>query len=175
MTPDNTEPELGRDLSHSKRLGNNRSRRRPAVWIGFLLLGAIAGSANALPREQPTVDALKAMISAASVRDKPHLCIELAQMQLAEADKQYAAADSQKAQADLTDVATYSELARDYAIESHKYQKQSEIAVRLMARKLNDLLHSVGHDDQAPIKDALGRLERVRDDLLASMFKKGVK
>jgi len=135
----------------------------------------LAASVNALPREEPTVESLKTKISSASVGEKPHLCIEIAQMQLAEADKLYAASDVDKAQTALTDVVTYSELARDYAIQSHKYQKQSEIAVRGMTRKLTDILHSLGHQDQAAVKDAVTRLQQVRDDLLSAMFKKGAK
>ncbi len=44
-----------------------------------------------------------------------------------------------------------------------------------MTRKLTDILHTLGHDDQAPVQDALNRLQRVRDDLLAAMFPKGKK
>ncbi len=89
--------------------------------------------------------------------------------------KIYAASDFEKGQAALADVVAYSELARDYAIQSHKYQKQIEIAVRAMARKLTELMHSLGHDDQAPVQDAINRLQRVRDDLLMAMFPKGAK
>lgn len=96
-------------------------------------------------------------------------------MQLSEADKLYAAGDMEKAQTALTDVVAYSELARDYSIQSHKYQKQSEIAVRGMTRKLTDILHTLGQPDQGAIKDAVARLNQVRDDLLTSMFKKGAK
>jgi ferredoxin-NADP reductase len=66
-------------------------------------------------------------------------------------------------------------LARDYSIQSHKYQKQTEIAVRVMTRKLTEVLHVLAHDDQAPVRDAINHLQRVRDDLLAVMFKKGAK
>jgi hypothetical protein len=135
----------------------------------------LAATVRALPRDEPTIDNLKARISSASVGEKPHLCIEVAQLQLAEADKLYATSDVDKAQTALTDVVTYSELARDYAIQSHKYQKQSEIAVRGMTRKLTDILHSLGHQDQAAVKDAVTRLQQVRDDLLNAMFKKGAK
>ena len=69
----------------------------------------------------------------------------------------------------------YSELARDYAIQSHKYEKQAEIAVRAMTRKLNDILHVLARDEQAPVRDAINRLQRVRDDLLFAMFPKGAK
>ncbi len=97
------------------------------------------------------------------------------QKQEAEADKLYAAGDYEKGQAALTDVVTYSELGRDYAVQSHKYQKQSEIAARTIIRKLTDLLHSLGHDDRPPVEDAINHLQRVRDDLLMSMFPKGAK
>ena len=135
----------------------------------------LAAPVSALPREEPTVESLKAKISSAGVGEKPHLCIEVAQLQLVEADKLYAASDVDKAQTALTDVVTYSELARDYAIQSRKYQKQSEIAVRAMTRKLTDILHSLGHQDQVAVKDAVTRLQQVRDDLLNAMFKKGAK
>jgi 20S proteasome alpha/beta subunit len=75
----------------------------------------------------------------------------------------------------LADVVAYAELARDYSIQSHKYQKQTEIAARSMTRKLTDLLHSLGQQDQPPVRDAINRLQRVRDDLLIAMFPKGAR
>jgi len=124
---------------------------------------------------EPTIEELKARVSSAGIGDRPHLCVQIAQRQLAEADKDFTAAEIEKAQAPLVDVVAYSELARDYAIQSHKYEKQTEIAVRGMTRKLTDVLHTLPHDDQAPLQDAINRLQRVRDDLLAAMFKKGGK
>ena len=148
-------------------------RYRFPVW-GTLIPLALAAVVMARSNE-PTVEELKARIASTSVRDRPHLCVEIAQKQLSEADKLYAASDFDKGQAALTDVVAYSELARDYAIQSHKYQKQTEIATRNMTRKLNDMLHSLGGPDQAPVRDAINRLQRVRDDLLAAMFPKGAK
>jgi len=138
------------------------------VWLGL-------ATAPALPSNDLTVEDLKGKLASTSLGDRPHLCVQIAQKQLAEADKQYAASDFEKGQAALVDVVAYSELARDYAIQSHKYQKQSEIAVRTMARKLTELMHSLGQDDQVPVRDAINRLQRVRDDLLMAMFPKGAK
>ena len=145
------------------------------AWGTVALLALVAVMARAVPRNEPTVDELKARLSSLSIGDRPHLCVQIAKKQLAEADKFYVAADIEKGQAALTDVVAYSELARDYAIQSHKYQKQSEIAVRVMTRKLTEILHSLGHDDQAPVQDAINRMQRVRDDLLKTMFPKGAK
>jgi hypothetical protein len=146
------------------------------MWGAVTLIALLAAvTAYAASNNDLSVEQLKAKLSSTSVGDRPHLCVQIAQKQLAEADKQYAAADFEKGEAALTDVVAYSELARDYAIQSHKYQKQSEIAVRTMARKLTELMHSLGHEDQAPVRDAVNRLQRVRDDLLMAMFPKGAK
>jgi hypothetical protein len=141
----------------------------------FALIAAAAAAAAPTPTADPAVEALKARVSSASIGDRPHLCVQIAARQLAEADKLYATSDVEKGQAALTDVVAYSELARDYAIQSHKYQKQTEIAARTMTRKLNDILHSLGQADRAPVQDAINRLQRVRDDLLIAMFPKGKK
>ena len=125
--------------------------------------------------EEPTVEDLKARLTAATIPDRPHICIEIAKKQAASSDKLYAANDFDQAQIALNDVVAYSELARDYAIQSHKYQKQTEIAVREFARKLGDLMRTLPQDDKPPVQDAINRLQKIRDDLLAAMFPKGVK
>ena len=129
--------------------------------------------ARAAPKEEPTLEQLKASVTTAKVADKAKLCLQIAEKQLNESDRLYAASDYEKAQTALMDMVTYAELARDYAIQSHKYEKQTEIAARGMTRKLNEILHSVGRNDQPPLEDAINRLERVRDDLQSAMFKKG--
>lgn len=140
-----------------------------------LRLIIILVAASAIARTDPTVEELKARVSAANVAEKAKICLEIAEKQLTETDKEYTADNIEKAQTSLVDVVSYSELARDYSIQSHKHQKQTEIAIRSMTRKLNDLLHVVGREEQGPLKDAISHLERVRDDLLVAMFPKGAK
>ena len=146
------------------------SRGLGSILLLVLFVGTVASA-----RTEPTVEELKARVSSANVGDKAKICLEIAEKQLNAADKLYTADDMEKAQASLTDVVAFSELARDYSIQSHKHQKQTEIAIRSMTRKLNDLAHVVSRDDQGPLKDAIQHLERVRDDLLAAMFPKGAK
>ena len=150
------------------------SRLRLLLSNVFLLAIVLAGI-TATARTEPTVEELKARVSSAHVGDKAKICVEIAEKQLVATDKLYAADDMEKAQVSLTDVVAFSELARDYSIQSHKHQKQIEISIRSMTRKLNDLLHVVGHEEQGPVKEAIKHLERVRDDLLLAMFPKGAK
>jgi len=150
------------------------SRRSGFRWR-VLALVCLLAAAVAHARSDVTVEELKARVSSAPVAEKAKLCVEIAEKELAATDKLYAADDLDKAQAALTDVIAYAELARDYSIQSHKYQKQAEIAMRSMARKLTDLLHVLSQDEQAPVKQAINQLDRIRDDLLAAMFPKGAK
>jgi len=121
---------------------------------------------------EPSVEDLKARVANALIADRPALCIHISERQVGEADRLYVAGDSEKAQVALADVIAYSELARDYAIQAHKHEKQSEIAIRKMARKLADVKHTVSHEDQEQIQHTIDRLQQIRDDLLAAMFPK---
>jgi hypothetical protein len=148
--------------------------------LGYLRSAAVAALlalflASPMAAKEQTLEELKARVSSASVGDRPQLCLQIAERQLDSADKLFTAFDSEKAQSALTDVVTFSELARDYSLQSHKHQKQTEIAVRKMTRKLNDLKHLVSRDEQAAVQNAIDRLQRVRDDLLLAMFPKGQK
>jgi hypothetical protein len=134
-----------------------------------------AAPVNVVLSNEPTIEELKARLPSTGIGDRPHLCVEIAQKQLAETDRLYAADQVEQGQSALADAMSYMEQARDYAIQSHKYQKQTEIAARTMTRKLNDLLHTLGHEDQAPVQAAITRLQKVRDDLLKAMFPKGAK
>jgi hypothetical protein len=143
--------------------------------VGLIALAAwcAASPAAASPAKDSTVDELKARLVSAPAGDRPRLCIEIAERQLGSANKLYADGLSEKGEAALTDVAVFAESARDNSIQSNKHLKQTEIAVRMMAHKLNDLKHTVTHDEQSAVQNTIDRLQRVRDDLLAAMFHKG--
>ena len=150
----------------------SRLWRAAAAGLVFTLLGASGAETR---RDEPTVDELKLRVANASVADRPPLCLRISERQLAAAVKFYEAGESEKAAGALTDVVAFAESARDSSIQSHKHEKQSEIAIRKMARKLADIKHTVSREDQEQVQNALDRLQRVRDDLLSAMFPKGSK
>jgi NADH dehydrogenase/NADH:ubiquinone oxidoreductase subunit G len=137
-----------------------------AIFVLFLL------SASATSTQSATVDELKARLTSARAGDRIQLCLQIAEGQLEAADKFYLTDEPEKAKAALDDVASFSEQARDHSIQSRKRQKQTEIAVRRMVRKLFDIKRAVNHEEQTPVQAAIDRLQRVRDDLLAAMFPK---
>ena len=153
-------------------IGNSRLWGALSICLVGLLPAFFATPAGG---KAPTVEELKARLSEASIPDRPKLCVQISEMQLEDADKLYRAGNSEKAHAALVDVVAFSELARDYSIQSHKREKQSEIAMRKMVHKLGDLKQAVTFVDQQPIQDAINRLQQIRDDLLSAMFPKGDK
>jgi hypothetical protein len=142
------------------------------VAAAGLVLGALLAPFALSSRQEPTLEELKARVAVASIADRPMLCIHISERQLDAAGRFYVAGDEQKGQMALADVITYSQSAGEYAIQSHKHEKQSEIAIRKMIRKLDDLRHTVTHDEQEQIQNATDRLQHVRDNLLVAMFPK---
>jgi hypothetical protein len=153
--------------------GKTSRWRLSASRVPLVCLLALSVLASAVTAKEKSVDELKAKLATASAGERPRLCLQIAQRELTSADKFYADGDTQKGQAALSDVARFCETARDNSIRSGKRLKQTEISVRLMARKLTDLKHRVTYNEQAAVQGTIDRLQKVRDDLLAAMFHKG--
>jgi hypothetical protein len=148
---------------------------RGGWWAAFLLMLLVLMFHLPMTAAEASLEELKDRVANASIQDRPPLCIQISERQMEAFSRFYAAGDNDKAQAALVDVTAFTGLARDYAIQSHKHEKQSEIAIRKISRKLSNLKHTVTHEDQKQIQDAIDRLEQIRDDLLTSMFPHGVR
>jgi hypothetical protein len=149
-----------------------RLRALRLALAGLLVVSAWLAATAA---KEASLEDLKARLATASAGDRPRLGVEIAKRQLVSANKFYTDGDTEQGEAALTDVAVFCESARDDSIQSGKQLKQTEIAIRMMTRKLNDLKHGVTHDEQAAVQGTIDRLQRVRDDLLGAMFRKGHK
>jgi hypothetical protein len=134
-----------------------------------MLLLALAFAYGA---KDETVDELKSRFESARPEDRPELGMRIAQHQLRDADKLYSEGNADRARADVDDIVTYSEKARDAAIQTRKRLKNVEIDVRKMAEKLRDIKRTLAFEDQAPVEQAVRRLEDVRTTLLKEMFAK---
>ncbi len=147
-------------------------KRSRTLWIAVvgLMFGALLLPWVAQAHQEATIAELKNRLSNTELRNRPALCIEICERQLDAANRFYNDGATTAAQAALQDVVSFAGLAREYAIQSHKHEKESEIALRKAARKLLDLKHAISHEDQAAVQSAIDRLQRFRDDLLSSMF-----
>jgi len=144
--------------------------RRLAIWMLFVAIASASSVAKDV-----TVDELKSRLASARPEDRPGLCIQIAQQQLRIADQLYVEGKTVEARAAVGDVVTYSDQARDAAMQTRKHLKNVEIAARKMVEKLRDIKRTLAFEDQPPVDQAIRRLEEIRTALLDQMFPKGKK
>jgi hypothetical protein len=141
--------------------------RSLVIWT--LLFTFAVGTAVA---RDETVDELKSRVQNALPQDRPKLCVQIAELQLRNADKFYKNGDVELARAAVEDIVAYSEQGRDSAVQTKKHLKNVEIAVRKVAERLRDIKRTISYEDQPAVDHAVQQLEEVRTTLLKQMFSK---
>lgn len=140
--------------------------------LNVLLLAVVLGSIIVAAAREETLAELKARAESARPEDRAPLCLQIAHLQLRNADKLYNEGNVEQARAAVDDIVTYSEKASESATQSKKHLKNVEIAVRKMADKLRDIRRTLNLEDQPPVDAAVKRLEDIRTTLLDAMFRK---
>lgn len=121
--------------------------------------------------KKDTLEQLKARAESAAGKHEIELSVEIADRQLKATDEAYSAGDVDKAQAALNDVVEYGVRAAKEATNTGKRMKQTEIALRKISDRLDEIGKSVDVDSRPPVKEAIRKLEAARNDLLFRMFK----
>jgi len=140
-----------------------------SLVIGMFVFALAAATMAA---RDESVEELKSRVQNAAPQDRPKLCVQIAELQLRNADKLYRNGDAEQARAAVEDIVTYSRKARASATETKKHVKNVEIAVRKMAERLRDIKRTLSIEDQAPVEHAIQELEEIRTSLLQQMFSK---
>jgi hypothetical protein len=135
----------------------------------------LIAAAFALAQKGASVEELMQRAQAAPTGAQPAIYAELAERQLAAADKLYSSGDANAAGSAVEDVVSYSGKAAHAAAESGSHMKPTEIALRKMAERLRTIRRTLALEDQKPAEEAADRLEALRNDLLARMFEKNKK
>jgi len=140
-----------------------------SLVIGMFVFALAAATMAA---RDESVEELKSHADSAPLQDRTHLRLQIAELQLRNADKFFKDGDSEHAHAALDDIVTNSQQARDAAVEMKKHLKNVEIAARKIAERLRNIKRTVVLEDQASIDQAVQHLEEVRTSLLQHMFSK---
>ena len=139
-----------------------------------ILAITLAAASLAAGKDAPLED-LKARAVNAKPEERVDLCLQIAEQQVKSADKLYNEGNVEAAQAAIRDVVSYSRQAGDAASQSGHHLKNTEIAMRKMAHRLADIKRTLAFENQAPVQIAIETLEKVRTELLDSMFGKKAK
>jgi len=172
-------PERGRATTRAGRFCPLARRVRvkgPAFLAGlrplFLVLLVVL-SLPAFARKPESVDELKARAAAArEPKQQVDLFIKITERQLQAADNAYSSGDIPQARAALDDVVEYGVKAAQTSVASGKKMKHTEIALRKVSARLEDIRKTLNVDDRPPVAAAVDKLEQARTDLLSRMFRK---
>ena len=138
---------------------------RRASLLALLLL--LSGSVFAQVKD------LKARADASSGSDKAKYAAEYAEHAVHEADIFFANGKDADGSAKLQDVATYGKLAADVAMQTRKREKNTEISLRIILKRLADIKNAQPFEQQAEVQKIIDQVQGAHDALLDSMFQKG--
>jgi len=139
----------------------------------LLIAVVVAATLLAVAKEKSveTIDQLKTRAAAADKHKQAELYVDLADRQLEAANEQYNT-NVDQARALFLDSAQSAELASQASLDANHKLKQTEIRLRELSHRMNDVRRTWAFEDRAPIDSAIQRVEAARNKLLDRMFQK---
>jgi hypothetical protein len=119
---------------------------------------------------QSTVDKTRERAEKANTSDCAKVCFEAAR-QLVEASNQlYNGGDVEGGLKLMNDAVRYAKRGTEASIQSRKNEKNAEIALRKLAKRMHDVGQSLALDDRPPVFKAEESVNDLRDQMLATLF-----
>jgi hypothetical protein len=147
------------------------------ISLLLLALAFVCSHSYAQDPNAPNLDAHKAeadKLRAAADASNPDRCTELcvdAAKQLAELSNDYFTVGKvDEAHAAMKDAGRLAEKAGQASVSSKKRRKQTEIALRKLEKRISDIEQTLNFEDRPPIHDIVKRIDKLRSDILMSMF-----
>ena len=140
---------------------------RSAALLTLLIFLAIFAVAS---EKIKNVAELKAKADSARGGKKAKLYCELADAYLGAAAESFKADDPLSGQEAVAEAVRVAQGATEISISSGKRLKQTEIALRRLIRRLEDLKQTLAVDDRPALDEAVTRLEELRQRLFVYLF-----
>jgi tetratricopeptide (TPR) repeat protein len=121
---------------------------------------------------QTRLDALKQHAERQNEQSRGPIYIDIGRELVELANHQFENGEADKAQSNVKEAVSYAEKAVDSARQRGKKIKETEINLRKMSNRVEELRHSVAADEQPPLQEARSKLEQLRIQLLDHMFRK---
>jgi hypothetical protein len=98
------------------------------------------------------------------------LSMQAARQVLEEANHYFGEGIIQAARNSVDRSVYYARRSVDCTLQTRKGEKTTEIEIRAMIRRMNDILRTLDSDDRPPMKKSIAVLEEQRDRVLRAMF-----
>jgi hypothetical protein len=119
---------------------------------------------------QNSIEKTKERAEKAKPSDCAKVCFEAAR-QLVEASNQvYDGGDTSGGLKLMHDAVRYAKRGTEASIQSRKNQKNAEIALRKLSKRMHEVGQSLALEDRTPVFDDERAVEDLRDQMLAALF-----
>ncbi|HWR36280.1 MAG TPA: hypothetical protein VN622_10465 [Clostridia bacterium] len=139
------------------------------IVLLIIVLTILSANGSAANREQSLAE-VRARADAARGEDCAKVCPDAARAMTEESNSLFNQGEVENGHAAMRDAVAYARKAAQASIESRKKQKQTEIALRKLAKRMTDIKETLSVDDRASVQEAIDQVEALRSELLAAMF-----
>lgn len=142
--------------------------------LAALLLAALSAAAQEEHEQHAAhlaaLERLEERAEAASGGNRARRYAELSRDWVEQANRYFYAGDTARGHEAVQQAVEAAEKAGEAARTSRKRMKQTEIAIRQVARRLDDIGRTLAFDDRPKVENAVESMEAVRRNILTAMF-----
>lgn len=136
----------------------------------FVALALLATAPAALASDK-TLEHMKALLeSERDSGDRIKLSLDISRTQIELANQSYEEGEVDRATTLVQEAISYAERAATTSRDNNKRVKQTEIALRKISNRLEDIGRTLSVEDRPAVEKAVTRLEELRRLLLTHMF-----
>jgi hypothetical protein len=140
-----------------------------ALPFAFLAVMVACCAAQEAPKEDP-VSRLRQFADKSNGGDCARYSVAYAQLLAEVGNKQYAEGKIDEAEKLIRQLGQYAARGAQCSMESRKHEKDTEINLRKLSRRLSDLEKTLSFEDRALVREQTYNIDRLREKLLTNMF-----
>ena len=115
-------------------------------------------------------DRAKATADATTGDSCAEVCLDAARKLTELSNQNFTDGQTDAGQANMKEAGKYAERAGQASIASHKHQKQTEIGMRRLTKRMHDIVLTLNFEDRPPVEEVIKAVETVHSNLLLNMF-----
>ena len=140
-----------------------------------IILGLVIAATTLLAQAPPSVPpdpaaGARAKADRGSKQDCTRSCFEASSEIVEAANGQFSQGNVELGQKWMKDAIEYARKGTQAAIDTRKHQKEAEITLRKLSKRIHDIGDSLALDDRPPVYEESKAIDTLRDEMLTAMF-----
>lgn len=135
-----------------------------ALALSMIAVASLAASSDETPEQ------IKARADAARSGECSRICLDYAKQAVELSNRAFTAGEVVNGHKLMKEAVDYADRSAKDAAAARKRQKDTEIGLRKLANRMRDIKNSLNFEDREPVEKQIETIERLRSDVLTSMF-----